>query len=46
MGNTLTVQELRAVPWLIVLRLVSNFVYFVGRVMANEESVDFCKEKI
>ncbi len=43
--NGLTEEQLKAVPWLIVLRLVSNFVYFVGRVMANEETVDFCKEK-
>jgi hypothetical protein len=34
------------VPWLIVLRIVSNFVYFVGRVIAKEESIDFCKDKI
>jgi len=38
--------ELLAVPWVIVLRLVSNFVYFVGRAMAGEDTVEFCKEKV
>lgn len=39
-------SEVLAVPWLIVLRLVSNFVYFVGRAMAGEDTVEFCKEKV
>jgi Ser/Thr protein kinase RdoA (MazF antagonist) len=31
----LSEEELKAIPWLIVLRLVSNCIYFVGRVVGG-----------
>ena len=44
--GSLSEPELMAIPWLIILRLVSNFVYFASRAMAGEDTVELCKEKI
>lgn len=39
-------NEIKAVPSLIILRIVSNFVYFVGRYIAKEDSVETCTKKM
>ena len=36
----LTAAEIGCIPDLIILRILSNVVYFVGRAMAGEDSID------
>ena len=36
----LTEKEINCVPELIILRVLSNVVYFVGRAVAGEDSID------
>ncbi len=42
-AGELTESELLVIPWLIILRLVSNFVYFASRAMAGEDTAQLCK---
>jgi homoserine kinase type II len=39
-------NEVKAIPSLIILRIVSNFVYFVGRYLVKEDSVETCTKKM
>lgn len=41
----LTQQEINAVPDLIILRVLSNVVYFVGRAVAGEDTLDILINK-
>jgi len=38
--------EINAVVDLIILRIVSNFVYFVGRYLGKEETLELCLNKV
>lgn len=44
--GTLNENEVKAIPSLIILRIVSNFVYFVGRYVAKEDSVETITKKM
>lgn len=39
-------SEINSVVDLIILRIVSNFIYFVGRYLAKEEPLDLCLKKV
>ena len=39
-GGRLTAAEIRLVPQLIILRVLSNVIYFAGRAAAGEDSVE------
>ena len=44
--GTLNADEIKAIPSLIKLRVVSNFVYFVGRYISGEDTLDTCISKL
>lgn len=44
--GTLSSQEIAAVPYLIILRILSNVVYFVGRAIAGEDSLVTLTDRI
>lgn len=39
-GGTLTAREAQLVPQLIILRILNNIVYFVGRAVCGEDTIE------
>jgi homoserine kinase type II len=44
--GALSAQEMAAVPYLIILRILSNVIYFVGRAIAGEDSLVTLTDRI
>ena len=42
----LTTEEIKVVPHLIILRILSNVIYFIGRIISEEDSLSTLTSRI